>query len=218
MNRLLLYLINFLPIFIIFLLVFYTNTFAIISNTILGKLFAVLLILFYVKHDKYIGLFICLLIIFYYQNDYITYFDWLNKPTAYLKTTTKLSPKEIDPIFENMKNISDSNGLDIKDAYSLSIYKEENSNTNQKKDIFRKKYCKKGHLIHKGQSIHNEMSGHIFPEIKHNDEHHKCNLCDNTCDFSFVEKKINMEDLLVKPKSSNDWVVYVWENMMNLTE
>jgi len=120
MNRLLTYLINFLPIFIIFLLVFYTNTFAIISNTILGKLFAVLLILFYVKHDKY--------------------------------------------------------------------------------------------------TIHNEMSEHIFPEIKHNDEHHKCNLCDNTCDFSFVEKKINMEDLLVKPKSSNDWVVYVWENMMNLTE
>jgi hypothetical protein len=210
MNKLLL-LLNFLPIVVIFLLVSYTDIFAAISNTILGKLFALLIIFFYIKQDKYIGLFVCLLVISYYQSDYISRFDWLNKPVTHLPSSSTLSPKTIDPIFENMATLSDS-GLGLSDAYPISLHKESDSD---KKSKFRKTYCKKGHLIHKGQPISNENSEHIFPEIKHADEHHKCNLCDNSCDFSFLNKKIDTEEILVKPKSSNDWVVIVWESMMS---
>lgn len=209
MNKLLL--LNFIPIIIVFLLVSYTNTFASISNTILGKLFALILIFFYIKQDKFVGLFVCLVVILYYQSDYISYFDWLNKPVTYLPTPSKLSPKTIDPIFENMATLADS-GLGLSDAYPTSLHQETDSN---KKSEFRKTYCKKGHLIHKGQHVSNENSEHIFSEIKQANEYHKCNLCDETCDFSLVNKKIDTEDILVKPKNSNDWVIIVWESMMN---
>jgi len=209
MNQSLL-LLNFLPIIIIFLLVSYTNSFATISNTILGKLFALILIFFYIKQDKFIGLFVCLLVILYYQSDYIRYFDWLNKPVTYLPIPSTLSPKTIDPIFENMETLADS-GLGLSDAYPVALHKESDSG---KKSEFRKTYCKKGHLIHKGQHVSNENAEHIFPEIKHTNEYHNCNLCDDTCDFSFVNKKIDTEEILVKPKDSNDWVTIVWESMM----
>jgi hypothetical protein len=196
---------------IIFLLVSYTNNFAAISNTILGKLFALVLIFFYIKQDKFIGLFVCLLVILYYQSDYISYFDWLNKPVTYLPSSSILSPKTIDPIFENMETLADS-GLELSDAYPVALHKETDSG---KTSEFRKTYCKKGHLIHKGQNVSNENAEHVFPKIKHANEYHKCNLCDDTCDFSFVNKKIDTEEILVKPKDSNDWVMIVWESMMN---
>jgi len=138
----------------------------------------------------------------------------LNNPIAVLPATSRLSPKELDePIFETMETLSNS-GLSIEDAYTVPIYKAQTA-ADQKKAEFRKQYCKKGHLIHKGQHISNENAEHIFPEIKPADEHHKCNLCDNTCDFSFVNNKLEMEEVLVKPKNSNDWVAFVWESMMN---
>ena len=217
MNQSLL-LINFLPIIIIFLLVSYTNSFAAISNTILGKLFALILILFYIKQDKFIGLFVCLLVILYYQSDYLHYFDWLNKPISYISSPSKLSPKTIDPIFENMETLADS-GLGLSDAYPVLLNKEGHpkiiGDMDNKKAEFRKTYCKKGHLVHKGQNVSNENTEHIFPEIKQTNEYHKCNLCDNTCDFSFVNKRLDTEEILVKPKDSNDWVMIVWESMMN---
>lgn len=202
MNKLIL-LLNFLPILIIFLLVSYTNSFAAISTTILGKLFALIIIFFYIKQDKFIGLFVCLLVILYYQSDYISHFNWLNNPVKYLPSPSILSPKEV---VENMETLADS--------YPLSISNEDNAINSSKKTEFRKTYCKKGHLIHKGQHISNENSEHIFPEIKQSNEYHKCNLCDNTCDFSFVNNKIDTEEILVKPKSSNDWATIVWESMM----
>lgn len=190
--------------------------FTVISNTILGKLFAVVLIFFYIKHDKLIGLFVCLLVIFYYQTDFVNYINILNNPVDSLTTPSKLSPKEVDPpIFENMETLTGCGLLRVEDAYKTPILKDANGLQDQKKAEFRKQYCKKGHLINKGQAINNENSEHIFTEIKQPDEYHKCNLCDNTCDFSFINKKIEMEEVLVKPKNSNDWLVYVWESMMN---
>jgi hypothetical protein len=211
---------NFLPIILIFLLVSYTDIFAQISTTILGKLVAILLIIFYIKQDKMLGLFVCLLVILFYQSDFVNSFDWLNKSVQPIVQNSKLSPKVIDPIFENMETLAD-NGLGLDNAYPLSVHKEGsqkvniNANMEGKKSEFRKTYCKKGHLIHKGQNISNENAEHIFPEIKHSNEHHKCNLCDNTCDFSFVNNKIDTEEILVKPKDSNDWVAIVWESMMS---
>jgi hypothetical protein len=196
---------------IIFLLVSYTNNFAAISNTILGKLFALVLIFFYIKQDKFIGLFVCLLVILYYQSDYISYFDWLNKPITYLPSPSTLSPKTIDPIFENMETLADS-GIGLSDAYPSSLHKVSDLD---KKIEFRKTYCKKGHLIQKGQHVSNENSEHIFPEIKQMNEYQKCNLCDDTCDFSFINKKLDTEEILVKPKDSNDWIAIVWETMIN---
>lgn len=207
------FLINFLPIFIIFLLVSYTNIFADVSNTILGKLFAIILILFYSKQDKLIGLFVCLLVIYYYQTDFIGSLDWLNKSFENTPSKSVLQPAETNsighdkPIIENMFDY----GVELSDAYTL---KSISNDMNQRKTKFRNENCHKGQLMYKGQSIKNENAEHIFPEIKQ-DEFNKCNLCDPSCDFSFINKHIDMEEVLVKPKDSNDWILVVWENMIS---
>ena len=67
--------VNFVPIILLFLLVSHTPEFVRLSNTILGKAFAVILIIFYVKLDYILGLFVCALVIFYYQTDYVESFN-----------------------------------------------------------------------------------------------------------------------------------------------
>uniref|UniRef100_A0A6C0HZQ1 Uncharacterized protein n=1 Tax=viral metagenome TaxID=1070528 RepID=A0A6C0HZQ1_9ZZZZ len=189
------FLLNFLPIIIIFLLVSYTDTFANMSSTILGKLFAIILIIFYIKHDKLIGLFVCLLVIYYYQTDFIVSFDWLKNSTfENVPSTSRLHPAKLNAtnrIIETM--------------------------VSNDKEQFTKKYCQKGHLMHKGIHVSNEMSEHVFHEIKQTNEFNKCNICDPACDFSIINRKIDIEEVLVKPKGSNDWVNHVWENMSFMT-
>jgi hypothetical protein len=72
-------------------LMFLINTefFILFSNTILGKLIAIFLIIYYTIIDKLLGLFICLLIIFYYQTDYfentLNKYNWTNSFTVQKK-------------------------------------------------------------------------------------------------------------------------------------
>ena len=93
----------------------------------------------------------------------------------------------------------------LEDAYRKEP--EFNKNHEASKQLFKKQYCNKGHLIYKGQVVNREMSEHIFPEIKLNNE--RCNICDPTCDFSIKDKQIHVEENLVKPKNSNDLYDYV---------
>lgn len=59
--------IEFIPIVLLLLLLTYSKTFINVSKTYLGKLFAVIIIIFYARFDKYVGLLVCTLIILYYQ-------------------------------------------------------------------------------------------------------------------------------------------------------
>lgn len=56
------------PILLIFLYVTNRDHFTSISNSILGKVIAILIITLYTSLDKYLGLLICALIILYYHN------------------------------------------------------------------------------------------------------------------------------------------------------
>ena len=67
--------IKLLPIIIVFLLVVYSREFVEFSHTILGKLIAVSIIVFYIKCDILYGLLACLLVIFYYQSDFAEQYD-----------------------------------------------------------------------------------------------------------------------------------------------
>ena len=69
------YIVNFVPIILLYVLVTYTPEFVKFSHSILGKAFAVILILFYVKIDFVLGLFVCALVVFYYQTDYVESFN-----------------------------------------------------------------------------------------------------------------------------------------------
>jgi hypothetical protein len=58
---------NFIPIVILFLFIFHSNEFIKYSDTVLGKLLAVLIIIYYTTIDTLIGLFVCVIIILFYQ-------------------------------------------------------------------------------------------------------------------------------------------------------
>jgi hypothetical protein len=282
--------IEFIPILLLFVLVSYTDKIVQFSNSVLGKLAAMLIIILYSTIDTIHGLSVCLIFILYYMSDYVE--NMLNReglegntaaptktssapttaapttaaktssapttaapttaaktssapttaapttaaktssapttaapttaapttaaktssapttaaPTTATKTSseptkpseraTPTKPSERDKP-ESFENLIDAYGKPP--AY--------NKNNKAAKEMFRKEYCEKGHLIYKGQVVKSEMSEHIFPEIKLN--HEKCNLCDPACDFSIKEQQMRIENDLIKPKSSNDWFEYM---------
>ena len=61
---------QFIPIIIIFTLITYSKPFVRFSYSILGKLFAILMVIFYTYLDKVVGLCVCGLVILYYQSDF----------------------------------------------------------------------------------------------------------------------------------------------------
>jgi len=221
--------INFIPIILLYLLATYTTEFAKFSHTSIGKAFAVLLILFYVKLDFILGLFVCALVVFYYQTDYIESFDNMLKEDANIDQHDE--KMEDDDDNEKVEEDDDDKKIDENDEENDEEQNDDADNhenfetlycdTNNKhiisKDEFRKTYCKNGHLIHKGQNIKPEMSEFIYP-IKQKSEYTKCNICDTTCDFDILNKRIDDESQLINPKNSNDLFEKVWTNMKTSTE
>jgi hypothetical protein len=210
--------VNFVPIILLFLLVTYTPEFVKFSHTILGKAFAVILILFYVKLDFILGLFVCALVIFYYQTDYVESFNnMLNE--GFTEKMEKGSDKVKEETVEKKKHIESTETAEsfetIEDAYPLEPTTEIKYDKNV--DNFRKAHCKKGHLIHKGQIVKPEMAEHVFPSMKQSD-FNKCNICDVSCDFQINDRRIIDEADLTNPKSSNDMFEKVWKNLRTTTE
>jgi hypothetical protein len=72
---------EFVTIFFIVLIVFYNNHVTKFSHTILGKLIAVLLIIFYTIYDTTYGVFMCGLVILYYQCSFFEGMDGEIKET-----------------------------------------------------------------------------------------------------------------------------------------
>jgi hypothetical protein len=206
--------VNFVPIILLFLLVTYTPEFVKFSHTILGKAFAVILILFYVKLDFILGLFVCALVIFYYQTDYVESFN--NMLNEGFTEKIEGEEKEKEKSVEVEKPVESTEAFEsLEDAYPLEPTTEIKHDKNV--DNFRKAHCKKGHLIHKGQIVKSEMAEHVFPSIKQS-EFNKCNICDASCDFEINDKRIIDEADLTNPKSSNDMFEKVWKNLRTTTE
>jgi hypothetical protein len=67
---------EFVTIFFIIIIVFYNNDVIRLSHTILGKLIAVLLIIFYTIYDTIYGLLMCGIILLYYQ---CSFFEGMQK-------------------------------------------------------------------------------------------------------------------------------------------
>ena len=236
--------IEFIPILLLFLLVSYTDRIVNFSNSVLGKLSAMIIIIMYSTIDTIHGLSVCLIFILYYMSNYVE--NMLNRegltssssdsasktdsptkttsaapttaapttaapttaaPTTAAPTTaapTTAAPTTAAPTTK-AKDKKTENFETLQDAYGKSP--AYNKNNEAAKEMFKKQYCERGHLIYKGQVVNKEMSEHIFPEIKLN--HEKCNLCDPTCDFSIKDEHMRIENDLMKPKDSNDWFEYM---------
>ena len=245
--------IEFIPILLLFLLVSYTDKIVQFSNSVLGKLAAMIIIILYSTIDTIHGLSVCLIFILYYMSDYVE--NMLNReglegntdetttaaptktstttttePTTTAPTKTSSAPTTAAPTTaapttaaptktssEPTKTSERANPTKPSERDSTESFENlidaygkppaYNKNNEAAKEMFKKEYCEKGHLIYKGQLVNPEMSEHIFPEIKLN--HEKCNLCDPACDFSVKEEQMRIENDLIKPKSSNDWFDYM---------
>jgi hypothetical protein len=199
-------LLNFLPIIIIFLLVSYSDQMAQWSHSILGKFFAIVLIIFYTKIDILSGLLVCALVILYYQTDFVEGFA----PKSEVEGFSSIILPESEHDLENESDARPENEENTSVDVSLEILADAYPDTptesviyDSKVASFRQKHCSKGHLVHKGQCVSNEMAEHVFPEIEQKD-FHKCNICDYSCDFKFIDRKIQVQDDLMKPLSGRE--------------
>ena len=196
------------------------------SETSLGKLFALSIIVYYTMVDPLFGIVACCLIIVYYQLD-------LHKTNIAIHRDTILS-EYMTTMTETISENNDGK-RDLEDSFFKGYTQGESSvfsytsfsepvdyNENvllrgsKKQELlnyFRKEHCdKNGKLKYKKNIVRPEMVEHVFREVKFNNEFAKCNPCDESCEFSIIEERLNKEEYLVRPTSSKneeiDWNLF----------
>jgi hypothetical protein len=199
------FLFQFIPIVFIFLFLRYTRDSVIISHTVLGKLFAVALILFYTKIDAVYGLVTCLLVILYYQTDYV---EGMKSDSP--DDTPKDSPK--DPP-ENPPKDSPKDSPKVPHDDTTKPPQEGFAEYNQLYDTppsqfdqsivpnkpFIQHHCDNHQTLkYKNQPVRPDMAEHVFTEIKFDDT--PCNICSKGCDFRV--KYLNREEDLMRPRQT----------------
>lgn len=208
---------QFIPIIVIYLLLSYSNEFAIFSHSVLGKLFAVFVIIYYTILDKTVGLLVCSMIIWYYQSEVIENMlnmDKLMKNMFEMDDAEKTIKKEENKEIEGMQPMNpmkkkelttEETMSNIKETYTTETLVKESfekmQNKNGYPEEFRKQYCDGNILKYKDMNVRGDMIEHIFPEIEYKNE--KCNPCTETCDFSVIENRLKIENQLI-PKFSKD--------------
>lgn len=180
---------DFSLILIIFFFLSYPNNMSKIAHSLLGRIVAVLLLIYYTSHNIIYGLLFCLIILLYYQ--YVP---------------TYLFEKQEGFFWEIGKDNGNSpiytpellNGSEYKPFDEEPLIQSRN-----KEDLdFIGKYCPLGDLKYKGFDVNPEMIEHVFPEIK---QSNPCNPCNPMCKFSIVQSRLKTEDEIILPKSSNNW-------------
>jgi len=199
---------QFIPIIFIFLLFTYPKTVVTLSHSVLGRLVAVFIIIYYSLLDKYLGLLVCGLTIFYYQMDYVE--GMLETMNENFDNLLEYVPQiDISTIVDTTKgNITTLLNNSYKQfTYYQDLYldtpnqksKHISSTINSKAEFIKDNCDKDGNLLHKESIINLEMIEHLFPEIKFTKN--KCNPCINTCEFTILEQKLITEDKM-KPIST----------------
>jgi len=185
---------QFIPILLLILFLLFPVPFILQSNTILGKLFAIFIIVVYTNIHFIYGLFVCLLFIFYYQCDYI----------HNITQSENFQPKTRENMIDQRNSVMTSSSISEDKLVSSNIddlLEVNKAYTNEKlpiqsesKVIFRNQQCNPDlELVYKNQIIHeNNVIPNIFPEIQFTDDNKPCNPCDPSCPFSIkssLEKK-----------------------------
>ena len=222
---------QFIPIILIITFLSYSKEFVNMSNTILGKIFAICIVLFYTSLDKYMGLVLCLLVIVYYQSDFVESMlntdDVMDKLFENFEASKKEAlsnptqgdkqiqdgDKKKSQLQENMSSLSDVYAADTKkeqDETNNQVEDEEQGKegmTNRKEGMttvsdFRKENCKGKKLLSKGSEVKPDMVKHIFPNVEFAE--HTCNVCDESCNFSIIENRLQTEKELFSKFSRDE--------------
>ena len=205
---------QFIPIILILIMLTYSKEFVQFSHSILGKVAAIALVLFYTHLDKYVGVVLCLFVIVYYQSDFVENMlntdDIMNEMAESVKESTsgrkvKDTESTIDKIVGDVKKqakLSESMS-NLKDVYPTVEYMEDEDVEEPSKqhsvsvvNNFRKENCKGTDLMFKDMKVKPDMIGHIFPNVEFKDG--ECNVCDSTCKFSIIENRLKTEKELFR--------------------
>jgi len=158
---------EFIPIFIIYFIISDFKNVILFGHTILGRLLAVLLIIFYTKIDTLLGILVCFTVIYFYQMDSVE--NMINMSTWNNTAENENQPRYMDMV------------LDIPELPWVKKFRQEN--------------CLHNQLKYKGVNVSNEMAEHVFPEL--NMENKNCNPCSNTCKISIIESKLKTEEKML---------------------
>jgi len=192
---------QFIPIVLILLYASFRYEFTKLSHSILGKLFAVMLIFYYTRMDFVYGTICCILVIWYYQQTEIEGFKEGKKDDKkkdeVIDDGTNLPPPSVDTSPADTSPPADTSLEGFETPIIITI-----DQFNVAKDEFIKDKCKNGVLMYKDFPVKSEMADHVYSEIKFNGKT-KCNPCDRTCDYNIIEAKLATEQKLI-PKTSND--------------
>lgn len=194
-------LMQFIPILLILIYSSHRYTFSNLSHSLLGKFFAVMLILYYTRMHFIYGTVACFVVIIYYM---LTEVEGFSEETP--SSLEKTSSAEA-----NANATAEAKATPTADAVDDKLLVVDKPKTtsiitidefNKAKDEFIKEKCKNGVLMYKDLPVKTEMADHVYSEIKF-DKSVKCNPCDRTCDYNIVEAKMKTQEALT-PKSSKD--------------
>jgi len=132
------------------------ENFTFFSSTSLGKLFAVLTIIYFTHLNYLHGLLVCLVVILFYQSNHIHLLRALEGfASGYAMTDY---PKLYDIPVEPTKE-----GASAKEA-------------------FKKEHCEDNQLMYKNYRVRPESASSVFPELTFRDR--PCNVCTSDCPAS----------------------------------
>ena len=216
--------IEWVTIIAIFLFVYFPYEMIELSETSLGKLFFVTMVVYYSMVDPIYGIIACCVVIVYYQLGLYHSVVAIHRDTLLSENMTSMQESLSNdtrlvyqaPDLKTLKIAvesyvsGDSNiysytpGENSKNYNETELLRGTGSNKKELLEYFRKSNCDaNGKLKYKGGTVRPEMSDHVFREIEFPNNSAKCNPCDPTCEFSIIEERINREEDL-RPGSSKD--------------
>lgn len=183
---------QFIPMALVLLYASFPRAFSEVSHSIIGKLFAVCLVLYYTRIYYIFGLVAVIAVIVYYQD-----FD-IQENFEQVEPAKKKEVKKEEGFEEDGTNLNHEQESDTQESFSpladnVGVISIDHFNT--AKDAFIKEKCKNGVLMYKMMPVRNEMSDHVYSEIKFNTDT-KCNPCDSKCDYNIIEAKLKTEESL----------------------
>jgi len=197
---------QFIPIILVLVYASYKPWFVDAAHTVLGKVIAIMLIVYYTSIDYVYGTLCCVIVIAFYQMHEIEGFVEGNRN---MRRKRKMK--------RNAAKVQASNQAESEDIKEETVDEEETvaeeepaveefsnqiASFSSARDTFIRDKCLNGVLMHKGFPVKSEMADHVYSEIQFNTPA-RCNPCDQTCDYSIVEAKIDTETELC-PRSSNN--------------
>ena len=179
------------------------------SDTILGKIFAVLMIIYCTFENVIYGLFACVIIIWFYQSDLLHKFK--HNYNEYFTNLVPLNPQLVYSVNHPEKDIQ---SIPTLDALSLDkVYSPELLPIKKESEqVFRNQHCSKElDIMYKNNKIiHKENIKQLFPELSFLDDI-PCNPCDSTCRFK--DSKMDKEtELISKQTRGNEDSILQWTN------